>query len=249
MYKYCRVLGCGKPARAGTSDGLDRVYCRSHAEHLNRHGSPHKGSYPATMLNPYRRAALAWLQANKEDCWVQNALSRIRRLYDRAGDHEEAFRLRGKTPVERARVHWARLRRAGIDPCLVIAAWLAFEMVTADDPQAVQSSEFKRVQAAKIIHRMASGTHRRWEQEIADPKAPWHKRIRITELHVYPRSRGRVLRHIGADVEKAVELLVDHHLKGMQVFKREQDERGRFTDRPYPKTISGRKRKKNPSSL
>lgn len=61
MYGYCRVIHCGKPARAGTTDGLDERYCRAHADHDQRHGSPLKGSYTARELNPYRRAALAWM--------------------------------------------------------------------------------------------------------------------------------------------------------------------------------------------
>jgi hypothetical protein len=248
MYKYCRVLGCGKPARAGTPDGLDRVYCRSHAERFRRHGSAYKVSYPAKALNPYRRAALAWLQGNAEDFWVQNAVSRVKGLYSRAGQHEEAFRLRGKNPVERAKAHWARLRKADIDPSLIIAAWLAVEMVIADDRQPVQTKEFKRVQAAKVVHRMASGTHRRWVQEIADRHNPGQRKPWVTELHVYPRSRGRVLRRIGSDLEEAAELLVDHRLCDVRMFKQAEDERGAFTDRPYPKTISGRRRKKKNSS-
>ena len=32
------------------------------------------------------------------------------------------------------------------------------------------------------------------------------------EKHWYPRSRGRVLRHIGEDIEHAAELLTQHHL-------------------------------------
>ena len=149
--------------------------------------------------------------------------------------------------MERAKAHWARLRKAEIDPYLVIAAWLAVEMVIADDRQPVQTKEFKRVQAAKVIHRMASGSHRRWEQEMTDQRNPWQKKLRVTELHVYPRSRGRVLRHIGSDLEEAAELLVDHRLGDVRMFKQTKDERGAFTDRPYPKTISGRKRKKNSS--
>jgi hypothetical protein len=46
---------------------------------------------------------------------------------------------------------------------------------------------------------MASGSHKRWGE---GPTA--------TELHVYPRSRGRFLRHIGEALEKACELLVEH---------------------------------------
>ena len=37
----------------------------------------------------------------------------------------------------------------------------------------------------------------------------------VEEKHWYPRSRGRVLRYIGEDLAKSVELLVEHHLKGL----------------------------------
>lgn len=244
MYRYCRVIGCRKPARAGTSDGLDTRFCRSHADLYQRHGSPYKKSYSAKILNPYRRAALAWLESNKEDFWVANTIERVTGLYQHAGPHEEAFRLRGKKPRERANVHWARLRREGIAPRLVIAAWLSIEMAIQDDHQPVRTKEFKRVQAAKLVHRMASGTHRRWEQEVRDLNHPCLRKIRVTEMHVYPRSRGQVLRHIGEDLEQAVELLVDHHLKEIHDFKQERDRQGSFVDRAFPKGTVGRKRKK-----
>ena len=150
--------------------------------------------------------------------------------------------------MEKPHADWARLRKADIDPSLIIAAWLAVEMVIADDRQPAQTEEFKRVKAAKVIHPWLQESHRRWEQEMTDQRHPWQKKVRVTELHVYPRSRGRVLRHIGSDLEAAVELLADHHLDDMRMYKRKQDERGTFTDRPYPKTISGRKRKKKNSS-
>lgn len=86
-----------------------------------------------------------------------------------------------------------------------VAAWLAVEMAIASDPTAETKAEFKRVQAAKQVHRMASGTHKRWETGPGGP----------TELHVYPRSRGRVLRHIGEAMEQAVELLVQHTGKAL----------------------------------
>lgn len=243
MYGYCRIIGCRQPARAGTSDGLDMKYCRSHADHHQRHGSPHKTSYTAKALNPYRRAALAWLMSNEENFWVQNALERVKGLYTQAGPHVEAFRLRGKTPEERANAHWARLREAEIDPHLVLATWLAVEMLIRDDKQPVSTKEFKRVQAAKLLHRMASGSHRRWEQEVSDPNNPWQPKIRITELHVFPRSRGRILRHIGKSLEEAAELLVDNHLTDVHQFKKDQDVRGSFSDRPYPKGTVSRRRK------
>ena len=79
--------------------------------------------------------------------------------------HVEAFRLRGLPPQDRARAAWARLRKAGVDPRRPVAAWLAIEMLVRDDLQADQRNEFKRVQAAKLVHRMASGSHRRWGEE------------------------------------------------------------------------------------
>jgi hypothetical protein len=70
------------------------------------------------------------------------------------------------------------------------------------------------VQAAKLVHRMASGTHKRWEQPAYDDGAG-RSRTRTVELHVYPRSRGRVLRHIGQDLEQTTELLVQRKLSAV----------------------------------
>lgn len=199
MFSRCRVVGCSRPARAGTQDGLDTRFCRSHADHYSRHGSPYRPSYGAREIAPYRDAALAWLVAHEDDTYVRNAVDRAATLLQGSGPHVEAFRLRGLSPQDRAKVAWARLRKAAVDPRRVVAAWLAIEMVIQDDPQADLKTEFKRVQAAKLVHRMASGTHKRWGEGSS-----------ANELHVYPRSRGRVLRHIGEALEGACELLVDH---------------------------------------
>lgn len=197
MFTRCRVVGCGKPARAGTDDGLDTRFCRSHSDHLARHGSAYKRSYTAKEITPYRKAALAWLEANADNLWVTNAIERVETLYRAAGPHVEAFRLRGLSPDDRARAAWARLRKAKVDPRRVVGAWLTIELAVQSDSQPETKSEFKQVQAAKLIHRMASGTHKRWGEGAG-----------AKELHVYPRSRGRVLRHVGSDLEQAVELLV-----------------------------------------
>ncbi|RUX96068.1 hypothetical protein EN935_00530 [Mesorhizobium sp. M7D.F.Ca.US.004.03.1.1] len=200
MFTRCRVVGCSRPARAGTGDGLDTRFCRSHADHNARHGSPYQASYRAREIVPYRVAALAWLEANRSDNYVANAVDRVATLLQTSGPHVEAFRLRGLSPQERAKAAWARLRKAAVDPRRIVAAWLAIEMVIRGDPQAERKAEFKRVQAAKLIHKMASGTHKRWGEGPTS-----------TDLHVYPRSRGRVLRHIGEELEKACELLVEKH--------------------------------------
>ena len=198
MFKDCRVYGCNRPARAGTQDGLDRRFCRSHADHHARHGSPYKSSYAAHELSPHRKAAMTWLTQNEDDRWVRNALDRIRGLYHRAGPHIEAFRLRGLSPRDRAWAAWARLRNAEIDPRRVVAAQLAVEAAIRADPQPELKREFQRVQVAKAVHRMASGSHRSWPQGDGG----------TTALHVFPRSRGAVLRHFGGDIEEATELIV-----------------------------------------
>ncbi|OBQ66271.1 hypothetical protein EB815_04095 [Mesorhizobium loti] len=199
MFSRCRVVGCSNPARAGTEDGLDTRFCRPHADHYSRHGSPYRPSYGAREMAPYRAAAMAWLEAHEDDAYVRNAVDRVATLLQTSGPHVEAFRLRGLSPQDRAKAAWARLRRAAVDPRRMVAAWLAIEMIIRDDPQAERKTEFKRVQAAKLIHKMASGTHKRWGEGA-----------NVKELHVYPRSRGRVLRHIGEALEEATELLVQH---------------------------------------
>jgi len=185
----CRVYGCGRPARAAAGEGLDVKFCSSHADFFQRHGSPYKRSYTAAEINPFRRRALAWIKANEADRFVANAIQRVMSLYASAGPHVEAFRLRGLPPADRARAAWARLRRAEVDPREVVAAWLAVEMTIEADPQPVRTTEFKRVQAAKLIHR--------------------YRPEGLVEMHVYPHSRGQVLRHVGAALEEACGLLVD----------------------------------------
>lgn len=169
MFKMCRVVGCKNTPRAGTGDGLDTRFCRSHADHYARHGSPYHASFKASEINPYRRAAVEWLVDNEGDRVVANALQRVRGLYDRAGPHVEAFRLRGMSSGERAKAAWARLRQHEVDPRMVVAAWLAVEAKTAADPRAETKSEFKQVQAAKIVHRLASEATRAGSKAAARP--------------------------------------------------------------------------------
>ncbi|WP_195909644.1 hypothetical protein [Rhizobium tubonense] len=206
-FHTCRVMGCGKPSRAATQDGLDTFFCRSHADRHSRHGSPYKRSYTAKEIAPHRKTAKAWLDGNKDDIWVTNAIQRVQTLYMNAGPHVEAFRLNGLSSQERAKAAWARLRKANVDPRKVVEACLALELTVRADLQPDSKAEFKRVQMAKLVHKMASGTHKRWPNAAGGPK----------ELHVYPRSRGQVLRHLGADLEGALELLTAKHKIAIEV--------------------------------
>ncbi len=73
----------------------------------------------------------------------------------------------------------------------VVAAWLAVDLCLRDDPQPDRHDEYRQVQAAKLIHRMAGGTHKRWERQRGDGS------VEVSELHKHPVSRGRVLRLVG----------------------------------------------------
>src|SRR5438876_12125374 len=93
MHSYCRVMGCGGTPAAAAGKGLDRLYCRKHADHRERHGSYFTPSYTAAQLAPYRKGAESWLRANKGDHAVQLSTRAIDGLYRRAGPFVEAFRL------------------------------------------------------------------------------------------------------------------------------------------------------------
>ncbi len=212
MYRYCRVIGCPHPARAGSENGLDRRFCRRHADQYSRHGSPYKKSYTATQLKPHRKVVRAWLKRNSDDVLVKNAVQRIEGLYSRSGTHTEAFRLAGMSPSERARKAWARLRESSVSPLKVIEAWLVIRLAIEADPAPEESLEFRRVQAAKLVHRLASGTHKRWERDVPVARGSTTTQKHVTELHKYPQSRGRVLRIFGEDIEEACKLVEEAFL-------------------------------------
>jgi hypothetical protein len=141
--------------------------------------------------------AIQWLNESSHLPVVQRARAGVDRLFRSAGAPVEAFRLAGKNPSDRARAIWASLRVQQIDPLDVLAVWLGVDMKIRDDPQPDRHQEYRYVQVAKLLHRMRGGTHRRWEYEQADGK------LKVTEMHKYPVSRGRILRVIGKQLADA----------------------------------------------
>lgn len=208
---HCRIIGCQQLASASKGDGLNLRFCRRHEDFYERHGSYYKSSYTAAQITPYREAAHKWLTLNQDNPTVQRAILNVKRLYSDAGQHIEAFRLTGLSPRDRAKAAWARLRVENIDPLKPLAAWIAIELITIKDPQSERKQHYKRVQAAKLIHRMASGTHKTWH------RTDRFGEVRVLTLHKYPRSRGKVLVHIGEQIEAACELIVSHHLNELLI--------------------------------
>lgn len=196
-FSRCQVYPCENRPTASSGEGLNRLYCRKHIEHYRRHGSYVKKSYGSSELRPYRAAALQWLCEYAGDQRVNSAVNRIRGLLSASRHPVEAFRLAGLSPAERARNVWALLAQRGVDPAEIVAAFLAVRMRLHDDPQPDRHAEYCNVQAAKLLHRMAGGTHKRWERERGDGS------IEVTELHRHPVSRGLVLRLLGKQVTDA----------------------------------------------
>lgn len=196
-YERCRIYPCTNRTTADRGEGLNGLYCRKHIEFYRRHGSYVKRSYGAGELRPYRQRAMKWLQEQSNDLGIRRASEGVRRLYRAGGTPVEAFRLAGVSPENRAKATWAQLRKRGVDPLQVLAAWLAVDMRLLDDLQPDRHQEYRHVQVAKLIHRMAGGTHKRWEREQANG------RVEVTELHKHPISRGRVLRIIGSQLAAA----------------------------------------------
>ncbi len=120
-----------------------------------------------------------------------------------AGRAEIATRLRGMSAAARAKVAFARLREAEIEPQRLLAIHIAVSATIEDDRGSHNVTEFRLVQVAKAAHRLASGTHNSWERERIDGST-----YTLT-VHNYPKSAGRVLRIIGQTIESDCELATE----------------------------------------
>lgn len=204
---------CGRPTMRAAARGLAQFHCRYHVEHKARHGSHWHPSYRAAELKPYLAAAAQWIGKRCDEHYVKSATTGLHGLLQLAGRAEIATRLRGLPPQERAKVALARLREAGIEPERLLAIHLAISALIVEDPGSHRVREFRIVQVAKAAHRLASGYHKSWDVPQRDGQT-----ARI-ELHAYPRSSGRVLRHLGEMIERECELVADHHLADVLALK------------------------------
>ncbi|RUV20719.1 hypothetical protein EOB77_33725 [Mesorhizobium sp. M7A.F.Ca.MR.228.00.0.0] len=199
--QLCAVPGCNRKSSLAGGTGLSPFHCRYHVLHKARHGSHWCATYRAAELGPYVVAASAWLAQRAQLGAVGAAIQELASVLAGAGRVDPAMNLRGQPASYRARVAFARLREAGIEPRRLLAIYLSVCALIEDDLGSHRTQEFKIVQAAKAVHRLASGTHRGWE--MFNPLGPDVH----TELHAYPRSSGIVLRKVGEKLEMAGEPL------------------------------------------
>lgn len=199
----CGTPGCGRPTSFAAGTGRSQFHCRYHVQWKSRHGSHWHGTYRAAELRPYLDSASRWLRAEHgSNPAVAVATTEMQYLLAGSGRVEPAMSLRGLSAATRARIAFARLSDAEVLASKLVAIYVAVAALIEDDFGSPRTREFQNVQAAKVAHRLASGTHRRWL--MWNPKGADVP----VEIHAYPRSAGLVLRKIGEAMAKVVDPLV-----------------------------------------
>ena len=181
---------------AVASIGHAEMHCRYHVQFKARHGSHWHGTYKATDLKPYLASAAEWINQHRADLPASHALKGLQGLLDGAGRAEPAQDIKRRSGAGKARVAFARLREAGIEPERLLAIHMSVAALIEDDRGSHRKEEFRQVQTAKAIHRLASGTHKEWEWPMHDGTT------RPLEFHAYPRSSGVVLRVMGRELDE-----------------------------------------------
>jgi hypothetical protein len=176
--------------------GLAEFHCRYHVQFKARHGSHWHPTYKAADLKPYLAVAAEWIEQHRSETRVAYPLMGLKGLLDGAGQPEPAQDIKRLSAARRARVAFARLREAGVKPERILAIQLAIPALIEDDRGSHRVTEFRLVQTAKAVHRLASGTHRHWDFPMDDGTT------RPIAFHAYPRSSGIVLRVIGKEIDE-----------------------------------------------
>lgn len=212
---------CGRLTARADKAGLSAFTCRYHQQHHQRHGSHWCKSPSAITLKPYLSAAMSFIRSNGTGPFVRSALTALDGIMAATGPLVVATRLVGLRPELRAKIALARLREANVKPERLLAIAVAVSALIEDAPEVThRTREWRIVAIAKATHRLASGYHRVWE--VRDENGNVAQR---TEMHVYPRSSGRVLRYLGEMIERECELVIDHHLAGVLALKIARDSR------------------------
>lgn len=201
---------------AAAGKGLALLHCKRCVQHRARHGSTFAATIPAATLRPYLRTAEAWVREHKGDPRAAYALMGLQGLLGASGEAAPAMDLKWRTAGAKARVAFARLREAGIKAERLLSIHLGVAACIEDDGYADRSSDYRLTQSAKVCHRLASGTHRKWDFPVADGTT------RPLELHAYPKSSGQVLRIVGRELEELCGAIVELAAAEVRRVKRER---------------------------
>jgi hypothetical protein len=231
---HCQVVGCKNPLLRSLGKGIGR-FCQSHQSHQRRHGHPTRGSFSGTALGPYRRASYEYLQANLDNPFIHHALKAIVNRLDHSGEVVNPHELRGADLRKRANAVWSRLREREISPVVILSVALGVELALQDDPDPPRGRRYARVQMAKVIAQLSGGVVLRWQEPGGKVRS---------EFTAFQQSQGLFLITLGQDLERAGELVVDHHGEAVREhLKRRLLKWKKGNVRPYPVSEgnSGRK--------
>jgi hypothetical protein len=196
----CTVPGCPGDFNDSRQFTAGR-FCRAHLERYRRHGCAWLGSYTAADLNTYRRATWNWLSENESSLGVRLATGCINGLVAR-GVWKPVRQVARQSVAVKVSVIWGRFGEFDTDPKILIAGILAVWLRVADDyikgcvPSGV---EYRDVQTAKLLIRLAGGSVRRWpsRQDGGEPIV----------LKSFVSSEGRVLRVLGRSASEVAQAL------------------------------------------
>lgn len=185
---------CTRRTQRSAGNGLSDSHCKRCVEFHRRHGSHWRRSYLVRELAPYREASRQWIRANRTDPQVARVVSALDAMIADSGKPLTANAIRGKPAEEKARNVLARLREAEKTGEQLLLITLTIKATIAGHRHG-GDPERQQVQIAKMIHRLASGTHIR--------SAIWGDR------HIYPRAEGSFMRTLGHQVEDIAGIVAD----------------------------------------
>ncbi|WP_146256087.1 hypothetical protein [Aestuariivirga litoralis] len=137
------------------------------------------------------------------------ALQKVEGLMRNGGRNIEVRDLKGATPATKANAMWARLREQSAPPGKVLAAIIGTAMCNAADRD-TRKKEYRQVQIAKVLGRMAGGQTKRWPTHHTDCTLPQEKVISW-----YVASEGLVLREVGKKAEDAADFVIHDHMEAL----------------------------------
>jgi hypothetical protein len=196
----CSLPGCGQPVAELRGQALGRL-CRPHLERLRRHGCAWLGTYKASDLNAYRRAAWDWLSENEGFLGARLTTGVVSGLIARGSLQPIRQVVRQNAEVKAAAI-WGRFAELNTEPKIIAAAILAVWLRVAHDHSAGRApsgAEYRDVQTAKLLLRLAGGSVRRWP--------PRREGGQPIVLKSFVSSEGRVLRVLGRSAAEGAQSL------------------------------------------
>lgn len=153
-----------------------------------------------------------WIEAHSEESAVKLSLATVRGLFAR-GVPQETRQLTRQSASAKASAVWARFGEVEADPRIIAAAALAVVLRVASDHasgKAPGGEEFRDVQIAKLILRLAGGSVKRWPSRLPNGEP--------TVLRWFISSEGRVLRVLGRQAAEAIAPILDRHAEELGAF-------------------------------